>query len=352
MELQYYGCTKKAKITMCCLFCVSDGQSLGEKSKSQVVDVVGKKMLLQNKVFRYPTDDTSRVYVGVMSVRPLDEVDPDTLKKIGVGKETKGIDKTHREMEDKIQAKDKRIGEKPILNSGIDKVPINLSEELKKLGFDIGRHSETDVLKVEESKLEENRETSDDGAVLAQASGVVVGKDIQSGEDSFRDLMSLDKGGSASKVTFLEKKTKQKSLSDGSLRPVGREHGINTKSEKNNEKKLPSFETKKLQGVVDTKELGEEAVTKKISTEIKVKNAPEKILLDDDSDKSVKTAADSSVSGKKSVDALDEDDSKFFPMEIVSTKESEIIVTNEESTNVGNSHEMLSFYEAGDKKKN
>lgn len=345
-------------------FNVSDDQALKEKSKSQIVNVMGKKMLFQNKVMKYPTDDLSRMYVGVMSVRPLDEVDPETLKKLGVEKEAKGTDKTHRETEDKIQVEEKRTKEKPILSSGVDKVPINLHEEMEELGFDFGRNSEAEVLKVEESKLEEKSEMGED-AVVAQATDIT------------------------SKVTVMDKETKEDSIQDGDLKVVSEEHGSELKPEETNAKKLTDFETKKLQGVAGKKELGEAVIKKQeTSTENEVKNEPEsvsaearsgkdlkdmkegavyeqetstehkvkkehgQVLVEKRSENDSKAVQDSSLSKNKAVEASKEEDgdAKLFQSEDVARKDGEIIAKNEESAIIGNSHEMVPFSEAGDKK--
>lgn len=341
------------------MFNASDGQALKEKSKSQIVDVMGKKMLFQNKVMKYPTDDSNRMYVGVMSVRPLDEIDPETLKKLGVEKEAKGVDKTHRETEDKIQ-EEKRTEEKPILSSGVDKVPINLREEMDELGFDFGRPSEAEVLKVEESKLEEKSEMGDD-AVVAQATDII------------------------SKATVIDNETKENSIQDGDLKVVAEEHASELKPEESNAKKLTDFETKKLQGIAGKKELGEAVVKKQEPTENEVKSEPERVSEKEHSGKDLKdgkeeavkeqktsiehmvqsahgkvsvekhsyskAVQDSLLSKNKAVEASkEEDEDAKLSQSDVPMKDGEIIVKNEEIASVGSSHEMVAFSEAGDKK--
>ncbi|GFY54447.1 uncharacterized protein TNIN_491071 [Trichonephila inaurata madagascariensis] len=71
-----------------------DGNKLKGQVKSEIVNINGKKLLLQRKVLKSSLDDDpSHLHVSVMSIQPLEDVNPEILKELE--KEQESEDKFH-----------------------------------------------------------------------------------------------------------------------------------------------------------------------------------------------------------------------------------------------------------------
>ncbi|GFT01012.1 uncharacterized protein TNCV_4054141 [Trichonephila clavipes] len=65
-----------------------DGNKLKGQVKSEIVNINGKKVLLQRKVLKSIADDPSHLHVSVMSIQPLEDVNPEILKELEKEQET------------------------------------------------------------------------------------------------------------------------------------------------------------------------------------------------------------------------------------------------------------------------
>ncbi|GFQ90715.1 uncharacterized protein TNCT_546521 [Trichonephila clavata] len=59
-----------------------DGDKLKGHVKSEIVNINGKKLLLQRKVLKSLADDPSHLHVSVMSIQPIEDVNPEILKEL------------------------------------------------------------------------------------------------------------------------------------------------------------------------------------------------------------------------------------------------------------------------------
>ncbi|GFQ87059.1 uncharacterized protein TNCT_725761, partial [Trichonephila clavata] len=65
-----------------------DGDKLKGHVKSEIVNINGKKLLLQRKVLKSLADDPSHLHVSVMSIQPIEDVNPEILKELEKEQET------------------------------------------------------------------------------------------------------------------------------------------------------------------------------------------------------------------------------------------------------------------------
>ncbi|GFT11257.1 uncharacterized protein NPIL_531281 [Nephila pilipes] len=129
-----------------------DEEKLKGHVKSEIVDINGKKMLLQRKLLKSPSDDPSHLHVSVMSVQPLEEVDPAILKEIE--KENKEL-----EIEDTFHGKEMKHEEEEDVEGKTDKEIF--PEDPKKIDeLPVLKESqpEPEFLEVEKSEIDEKEE--------------------------------------------------------------------------------------------------------------------------------------------------------------------------------------------------
>ncbi|XP_035209534.1 titin-like [Stegodyphus dumicola] len=61
---------------------VEGDDDLEKRDKSEIIELMGKKFLAKTNILKYPSSDDHRMYVKLISVRPLEEFDPEYVKQL------------------------------------------------------------------------------------------------------------------------------------------------------------------------------------------------------------------------------------------------------------------------------
>ncbi|CAL1281707.1 unnamed protein product [Larinioides sclopetarius] len=93
-----------------------DEEKLKGLAKSEIVDIGGRKMLLQRKVLMSPHHDPSHMHISVMSIQPLEDVDSAILKELDV--EKKELESEDAQLEKDLKLDEKKEAEKRSLKDG------------------------------------------------------------------------------------------------------------------------------------------------------------------------------------------------------------------------------------------
>ncbi|KAG8175280.1 hypothetical protein JTE90_006640 [Oedothorax gibbosus] len=265
-----------------------DDQALNPKSDARIVDVLGKKMLLQNKVMKYPTDGARSMYIGVLSVRPLSEVDPETLKKLGIENEDERTDKTNRELEGIVQEQ-KKVKE-TTQSLGVDKDSIHSLESEE---VETEKNSKADILKVEESKLGEKSELSDasteEATIQTSTSKEIINEDGT--KNDYLQNKSLEADGMSSETdtkdsndSVIDKENQNSNVKDPVDESDNKKENFNSLKESSDAKEKPTKDldlTKKGLLFMESKKKYEDKMKMKKSKKYKSDVSEE---MDSDSD--------------------------------------------------------------------
>lgn len=129
-------------------FFFSESDKGDVEKESKVIDVLGKKFLMQSNVMKYPSSDNGHTFIRFMSMKPLDEAKPvepkdvvaeETFKKELEVEERKSIETEKEES----AAKEKEVTKKE-KDMGESEIKTEIEEKLVK---------EADILKAEETQL-------------------------------------------------------------------------------------------------------------------------------------------------------------------------------------------------------
>ncbi|GBM28215.1 hypothetical protein AVEN_36156-1 [Araneus ventricosus] len=102
-----------------------DEEKLKGLAKSEIVDIGGHKMLLQRKVLMSPHHDPSHMHISVMSIQPLEDVNPEILKELDG--EKKELESEDEQLEKDLKLDEKKEAEKRSLED--DEVDSAVKEE-------------------------------------------------------------------------------------------------------------------------------------------------------------------------------------------------------------------------------
>lgn len=67
-------------------FLIPENSPKDSEKETKVVDVLGKKFLMQSNVMKYPNGDHGHTFIRFLSVKPLEKVEPKVMKEAGVDK--------------------------------------------------------------------------------------------------------------------------------------------------------------------------------------------------------------------------------------------------------------------------
>ncbi|GIY64221.1 uncharacterized protein CDAR_558841 [Caerostris darwini] len=83
-----------------------DGDKVRSFVKSEILNIAGKKLLMQAKVLRSEDDESGRKQVSIMSIRPIEDVDPEVLKEVEKEMQNEETIKQNKDVETKSVLKE------------------------------------------------------------------------------------------------------------------------------------------------------------------------------------------------------------------------------------------------------
>ncbi|KAF8795731.1 eukaryotic translation initiation factor 5B-like [Argiope bruennichi] len=195
-------------------------EKLKGQAKSQIVDIGGRKMLLQKKILMSPHHDPSLMHVSVMSIQPLDDVDPEILKDLD--QDEKELESEEARLEKDLKLDGKKEAEKRSVKD--DKIDAVVTEEEKKGTDMISKHiPQPETLDKEKTVVIEEK-TVDDKVPPPEAFAPVIPAIFIAAEGTKKE----EKEGVATKEFEAEPKLKEDDIKKAEESHTVKESGLKT----------------------------------------------------------------------------------------------------------------------------
>ncbi|KFM64785.1 hypothetical protein X975_08011, partial [Stegodyphus mimosarum] len=145
---------------------VEGDDDLEKGDKSEIIELMGKKFLAKTNIIKYPSSDDHRMYVKLISVRPLEEFEPEYIKQLTTAEDKEKTKVTEPHIEPKFEiasemskekAKDIEILKEKELKTSTDDVKQDVLPKKDLIESEILKTEETHIKpKIEFPELSEN----------------------------------------------------------------------------------------------------------------------------------------------------------------------------------------------------